>query len=67
LTIAAGKTVYFYGGQNSSTLLKSIEMPYEVASVALNAAQRKFVTGGTKDTWAKVYNYDTEEEIGDLA
>ena len=66
LTIAAGKTVYFYGGQNSSTLLKSIELPYEVASVALHAGQRKFVTGGTKDTWAKVYNYDTEEEIGEL-
>jgi len=63
LTIAAGKTVYFYGGANARTLLKSIVLPYEVASVALHAQQRKFVTGGNKDTWAKVYNYDTEQEI----
>lgn len=64
LTIAAGKTVYFYGGPNARTLLKSIELPYAVASVALHSGQRKFVTGGHKDTWAKVYDYDTEQEIG---
>jgi serine-threonine kinase receptor-associated protein len=64
LTIAAGKTVYFYGGPDARTLLKSIDLPYEVASVALHAGQRKFVTGGTKDTWAKVYNYDTAQELG---
>jgi serine-threonine kinase receptor-associated protein len=64
LTIAAGKTVYFYGGHDARTLLKSIDLPYEVASVALHIPQRKFVTGGVKDTWVKVYNYDTEQEIG---
>jgi len=63
LTIAAGKTVYFYGGMDARTLLKTVDLPYEVASVALHPKQRKFVTGGTKDTWAKVYNYDTEQEI----
>ncbi|RDW62278.1 hypothetical protein BP5796_09510 [Coleophoma crateriformis] len=63
LTIAAGKTVYFYGGQDSTTLLKSISLPYEVAGVALHPVQRKIVTGGIKDTWAKVYDYDTEQEI----
>lgn len=63
LTIAAGKTLYFYGGQNARTLLKSFELPYEVSSVALHAAQRKFIVGGMKDTWARVYNYDTEQEI----
>jgi serine-threonine kinase receptor-associated protein len=64
LAIAAGKTVYFYGGLDARTLLKSINLPYQVASVAIHPKQRKFVTGGTNDTWAKVYNYDTEEEIG---
>ncbi|KAL3422679.1 Serine-threonine kinase receptor-associated protein [Phlyctema vagabunda] len=63
LTIAAGKTVYFYGGLDSQTLLKSVTLPYEVASVALNPTQRKFVTGGVKDTWAKVYDYETEQEL----
>jgi serine-threonine kinase receptor-associated protein len=66
LAIAAGKTVYFYGGQDARTLIKSVELGYEVASVALHPGQRKFVTGGRseKDTWAKVYDFDTEEEIG---
>jgi serine-threonine kinase receptor-associated protein len=64
LTIAAGKTVYFYGGNDARTLIKSVVLPYEVASVALHPSQRKFVTGGMKDTWAKVYNYDTEQELG---
>ena len=64
LTIAAGKTVYFYGGIDARTLLKSVVLPYEVASVALHPSQRKFITGGMKDTWAKVYSYDTEKELG---
>jgi serine-threonine kinase receptor-associated protein len=64
LTIAAGNTVYFFGGPSASTLLKSVVLPYDVASVALHPSQRKFITGGMKDTWAKVYDYDTEQEIG---
>ncbi|CAG8975498.1 hypothetical protein HYALB_00004817 [Hymenoscyphus albidus] len=63
LVIAAGKTVYFYGGPDSRNLIKSVDLPYEVASAALHPTQRKFVTGGIKDTWAKVYNYDTEQEL----
>lgn len=64
LSVAAGKTVYFFGGPEARELLKSVTLPYEVASVAIHVEQRKFVTGGVKDTWAKVYDYDAEEEIG---
>lgn len=64
LCIAAGKNVYFYGGQEARILIKSVSLPYDVASVALHPSQRKFVTGGIKDTWAKVYNYDNEQELG---
>lgn len=64
LCIAAGKTVYFYGGQDARTLIKSITLPYDVASVALHPVVRKFVTGGAKDTWAKLYDYETEQELG---
>lgn len=64
LTIAAGNMVYFFGGPSSSTLLKSVTLQYDVASVALHPSQRKFITGGIKDTWAKVYDYDSEREIG---
>jgi serine-threonine kinase receptor-associated protein len=64
LTIAAGKIVYFYGGGDARTLIKKVTLPYEVASVALHPTQRKFVTGGVKDTWAKVYDFDSEQELG---
>jgi serine-threonine kinase receptor-associated protein len=64
LTIAAGRTVYFFGGPDATQLLKSVVLPYDVASVALHPSQRKFITGGIKDTWAKVYDYDSEKEIG---
>ena len=64
LTIAAGKTIYFYGGGNARALLKTVVMPYDVASVALHPGQRKYITGGMKDTWAKVYDYDSGKEIG---
>ena len=67
LCIAAGKTVYFYGGSDARTLIKSVNLPYETASVALHPGQRKFVVGGKQDTWVKVYNYDTEQELGKLA
>lgn len=66
LTIAAGKTVYFYGGPQARTLIKTVNLPYDVASATLHPMQRKFVTGGIKDTWAKVYDYDSEQEIGAL-
>ncbi|KAI9046815.1 hypothetical protein LZ554_008896 [Drepanopeziza brunnea f. sp. 'monogermtubi'] len=61
LCIAAGKTIYFYGGSDARTLIRSINLPYEVASVALHPAQRKYITGGAKDTWAKVYTWDDQE------
>lgn len=65
LTIAAGKTVYFYGGEDARRLIKSVPLPYEVASVALHPTQRKYVTGGLSgNTWARVYNYDTDQELG---
>lgn len=66
LTIAAGKNIYFYGGQESLNLLKKMTLPYEVASAALHTGQRKVVTGGIKDTWAKVYDFDTEAELGEF-
>lgn len=64
LTIAAGRSVYFYGGPNARTHLKTITLNFDVASAALHPSQRKIVVGGMKDTWAKVYDYDTEKELG---
>lgn len=66
LTIAAGKTIYFYGGPDARTLLKTMELPYAVASAAIHPIQGKVVVGGSSvnDTSVRVYDYDSEQEIG---
>ena len=64
LSIAAGKSVYFFDGLESRRLLKSVRTPYDVVSVALHASTRRFVTGGSSDTWVRVYDYDEAKELG---
>jgi serine-threonine kinase receptor-associated protein len=64
LSVAAGKSVYFFEAA-TRRLLKAVKLPYEVYSVALHATARKFVTGGAGDTWVRVYDFDSEEELGE--
>ncbi|KAF3939675.1 hypothetical protein ABW19_dt0205578 [Dactylella cylindrospora] len=61
LNVSAGKTVYFFDG--SRRLLKSIKTDYDCATVALHAPTRKFVTGGSQDTWVRIYDFDTGKEL----
>ena len=58
LSVAAGKTAYFFAGPNPAQLLKSITLPTEVASVAVHEGERKFVTSGNQDTWVKVWDLE---------
>jgi serine-threonine kinase receptor-associated protein len=62
LSVAAGKSVYFFEAQ-SRLLLKSVTTQYDVCAVALHSQTRKFVTGGSSDTWVRVYDYDSEKEL----
>lgn len=48
LTIAAGKKLYFFGGPDARELIKTVSLPYDVASAALHPSQRKIVTGSLK-------------------
>jgi len=64
LSVAAGKSLYFFDGDRPASLLKQIKTNYEVASVALSGSQRKFVTGQASDTWVRVWDFDEEKEIG---
>lgn len=63
LSVAAGKSAYFFSGTQPGQLLKTVKTPYDIASVALHAEQRKFVTGGSGDTWVRVYDFDEETEL----
>ncbi|KAL1878926.1 hypothetical protein Plec18167_004221 [Paecilomyces lecythidis] len=63
LSIAAGKSVYFFDGANPGRLLKKVDFKYEVVSVAVNNETGRFVTGAGDDTWARVYDLHTDEEL----
>ena len=64
LVVTAGRDVMFFGGHDAREHYKTITFPYEVASAALHPDQRKLVVGAMKDTWVKVYDFDTERETG---
>ncbi|KAE8145898.1 WD40-repeat-containing domain protein [Aspergillus avenaceus] len=63
LTVAAGKSVYLFDGANPGRLLKKSDFRYEVASAAVNNDTGKLVTGSADDTWARVYDLRTDEEL----
>lgn len=66
LSVAAGKSAYFFDGAAPGRLLKKVDFNYELASVAVNSQAGRFVTGATGDTWARVYDLDSNEELGML-
>ncbi|GIK00280.1 hypothetical protein Aspvir_004300 [Aspergillus viridinutans] len=63
LTVAAGKSVYLFDGVTPGRLLKKMDFRYEVASAAVNNDTGRLVTGSADDTWARVYDLRTEEEL----
>jgi hypothetical protein len=64
LAVAAGKSVYFWGGLQVMNELKRTKFKYSVPSVGLDVKGRKFVVGEEPGTWARVYRWDDDEEIG---
>lgn len=64
LTVAAGKSVYLFDGAAPGRLLKKSDFGYEVASAAVNNDTGRLVTGSADDTWARVYDLHTDEELG---
>ena len=63
LSVAAGKSAYFFSGNRPGQLIKRVNTSHPLASVALNIEQRKFVVGGSADTWVRVYSFEEEREL----
>ncbi|PKS12397.1 hypothetical protein jhhlp_000601, partial [Lomentospora prolificans] len=63
LAVAAGKTVYFWGGPQAMDEIKRMELKYTIASVGLDLKGRKVIVGQEPGTWASVIDYDTGEEL----
>ncbi|KIH94086.1 serine-threonineeeee kinase receptor-associated protein [Sporothrix brasiliensis 5110] len=64
LAVAAGKTVYFWEGDQFDKRTKSFELSHGVASVGLDLKGRKFAVGEEPGTWVRVYSWDDGSEIG---
>jgi len=64
LSVAAGKSVYFFDGARPGVLLDSKTLDQEIASVAVCGSQRRFVTGSARDTFVRVWDLDSGAEIG---
>lgn len=65
LAVAAGKTCYFFDGARPGELVKKVAFDHEVASVAVNVDSARFVTGGKADTWVRVWDWETDRELGE--
>jgi serine-threonine kinase receptor-associated protein len=64
VSVAAGKSCYFFNGGRPGELLKKMDFDQDIASVAINPRTRRVVTGGKNETWAHVWDLETEEELG---
>lgn len=64
LSVAAGHSCFFFDAGRPGELIKKVNFDHEVASVAINPATARFVTGGGKDTWVRVWDFDQEKELG---
>ena len=64
LAVAAGKSVYFWGGDAFDVSIKNFKLSHGVASVGLDLKGRKFAVGEEPGTWVRVYSWDNGNEIG---
>ncbi|KAF2222437.1 serine/threonine kinase receptor associated protein-like protein [Elsinoe ampelina] len=66
LSLAAGKAVWFFDGARPGELRKMVKMQKDTSCVAINESAGRFVTGSSADTWVRVFDLETEEELETL-
>lgn len=64
LSVAAGHSCFFFNAGRPGELIKQVNFDHDVASVAINPASGRFVTGGGKDTWVRVWDFVQGKELG---
>ena len=63
LAVGAGKLAYFFSGSTPGQLIATHKTPHEIASLAINFDEKRFVTGSTGDTWVRVYDWTDGKEL----
>lgn len=64
LSVAAGNCCIFFDAGRPGEMIKKVNFDHDVASVAINSQSGRFVTGGGKDTWVRVWDFAQEKELG---
>jgi len=59
---AAGKSVYFWSAQTYQLACR-IDTSYDLSCVALHPLRDRFVCGSRTDTWVRVFEFPTGEEL----
>jgi serine-threonine kinase receptor-associated protein len=66
LSVAAGHAGFFFDAARPGELKKQVNFDHDIASIAISPSSGKFVTGGMKDTWVRVWDFAAEKELGKL-
>lgn len=67
LSVAAGTSAYFFDAGQPGQLLKKVDFDHGIASVAYHGSSQgtqRFVTGGSNDTWVRVWDFEPERLLG---
>lgn len=66
LSVAAGHSGLFFDAARPGELVKKVNFDHDIASIAISPQAGKFVTGGMKDTWVRIWDLEPEKELGEL-
>ena len=66
LGVAAGHSGLVFDAARPGELVRQINFDHDISSFAINPATNRFVTGGSKDTWVRVWDFEPQKELDTL-
>jgi serine-threonine kinase receptor-associated protein len=64
LSVAAGHSAIFFDASRPGQAYRQVNFDHNIASVAISPSTGRFVTGGSKDTWVRVWDLESEKQLG---
>ncbi|KAL6243230.1 hypothetical protein RBB50_009781 [Rhinocladiella similis] len=63
ISVSIGHSALFFDAGRPGELIKQVNFDHDISSVAINATNGRFVTGGAKETWVHVWDFEREKEL----
>ncbi|ETN40290.1 uncharacterized protein HMPREF1541_04566 [Cyphellophora europaea CBS 101466] len=63
LSVAAGQSALFFDAGRPGQLIKQVDFDHGIASVGTSVSTGRFVTGGSSDTWVRVWDLEPEKQL----